>query len=49
MIHYWLELALWMTGAFLLGCPLGAAARGLLAPPAQALKDRPGNASSGGA
>lgn len=27
MIHYYLELTLWMAGLFLLGCPLGALAR----------------------
>ena len=29
MIHYWLELALWIAGLYLLGCPLGALARRL--------------------
>jgi len=27
LIHYWAELALWMAGLFLLGCPLGALVR----------------------
>jgi hypothetical protein len=30
MIHYGFELALWMAGLFLIGCPLGALARGLV-------------------
>lgn len=30
MIHYAIELSLWIGGLFLIGCPLGAAARGLL-------------------
>lgn len=27
-IHYWAELALWMTALFFVGCGLGAALRG---------------------
>ncbi len=51
MIHYWMELALWMAGLFLLGCPLGAAARGLVAPPGPAVapEPSPGDGTSGGA
>ena len=30
MIHYWIETALWLAVLFLIGCPVGAAARGLL-------------------
>lgn len=30
MIHYYVELALWMAALFLIGCPLGALARRLL-------------------
>lgn len=30
MIHYWIETALWIAVLFLIGCPVGAAARGLL-------------------
>ncbi len=45
MIHYWVELAAWIGGMFLIGCPLGAAARSLLE------RDRGGSGSglSGGA
>lgn len=31
MIHYVIELALWTAGMFLIGCPLGAAARAVFA------------------
>ena len=27
--HYFVELALWMAGFYVAGCPLGALARGL--------------------
>ena len=30
MIHYYVELGLWMAGLFLAGCPLGALARRLI-------------------
>ena len=29
MIHYYVELALWMAALFLAGCPIGALARWL--------------------